>query len=187
MTEQGDIEMADLFPTGMSFFWRPENDGQGFHDDPRDPGGATSWGVTLRMWNNWLDMHGSVTTVVDDFARLLKEGFLPFYRAQYWNSVRCGNMGPIGIQVFDASANAGPGHAARFLQTVLGVEVDGELGPQTLKALNNADPLKVNLAFCTTRERYYNALPGAKYFGKGWDRRAEDCRAFVETLIRKNY
>lgn len=175
--------MVDLFPTAMGFFWRPENDGQGFHDSPHDPGGATSWGVTFASWQAWQVQHKAPVPTIAQFAALPKETFLPLYRANYWNATRCGNLGSIGVQVFDIAANAGPGNAAKFLQTVLRIDVDGELGPETVMRVNQADPQMLNVALCARREAFYASLPTAEYFGRGWDRRAEDCRAYVSALL----
>lgn len=174
--------VTDLFPTAMAFVWRPENDGQPLHLSANDPGGSTSWGVTFTTWAGWQRLHNAPVSM-EAFTACVQSDFLPLYRAMFWNASRCGNMGPIGIQVFDIAMGSGPGSAARFLQTILGVEVDGEIGPLTIAALNNAAPAAINFALCNERERFYAALPTAKYFARGWDRRAEGCRDLVASMI----
>lgn len=174
--------MTDLFPQAMAFVWAPNNDGQSYHNTPNDPGGSTAWGVTFTTWAGWQRLHNASVSMAE-FQACKQPDFLPLYRAMYWNACRCGNMGPIGIQIFDIAVGSGPGNAARFLQTVLGVDVDGQIGPLTVAALNAAIPAAINYALCNERERFYAALPTAKYFERGWDRRAEACRDLVAGML----
>lgn len=180
--------MVDLFPTGMAFIERPENDGQPYHVSPNDPGGSTSWGVTFTTWAGWQRLHNAPVSMAA-FQALPKEAFSPLYRALFWNSSRCGNMGPIGVQVFDAAVGSGPGNAGLFLQHVLravGSPYTGnsEIGPVMIAALLNTDAAKVNVSLCTEREAFYAKLPTARYFERGWDRRAEACRDLVAGLLK---
>lgn len=174
--------MIDMFPKAIGFAWRPSFDGQGFHRSANDPGGSTSWGCTFTTWAGWQRLHNAPVSMAE-FQELVQNDFLPLYRTLFWNSVRCGNMGPLGIQVFDVSMNSGPGVAARFLQTLLKVDVDDQIGPITLAALHDADQAKINVAFCEEREEFYAKQPTAKYFERGWDNRAEVCRDYVASLL----
>ena len=177
--------MVDFFTSAMAFMWLPENDGQTLHTSANDPGGSTAWGVTYATWVGWQNMHHEPATFAV-FSACKQADFLPLYRAMYWNACRCGNMGALGVQVFDIAMNSGPGNAARFLQKVLGVAADGELGPVTLAALNNADPKKVNQELFEKREAFYASLPTARFFERGWDRRATACRDLVASLLAGN-
>lgn len=178
--------MIDYFPKGLSFILRPENDGQGFHETPKDLGLSTSWGVTFSTYAGWKRLHQETPSMAD-FKSLGWRDFEPLYRAAFWNACRCGNMGALGLQIFDAAVNCGPREAAVFLQTVVGtVEVDGQIGPLTVAAVNNTDPLALNAKLFIKRESYYATRPTARYFERGWDRRAADCRDFVLQLIAQN-
>ena len=73
--------LRDYFPTALSFIWRPDNDGQPFHDTPHDPGGATNWGVTYSTWTGWQQLH-KLPVSMDAFKALGKDDFQPLYRAQ---------------------------------------------------------------------------------------------------------
>ena len=179
--------MTDLFPSAMAFVWRPDFDGQGFHCDLNDPGGATSWGVTFQTWAGWQRLHGAPVSMAD-FKACQKADFLPIYRSLFWNSVRAGNLGVIGIQVFDVAMNSGPGNAGLFLQHTLNaigarLVADGQIGPKTVIAANGAPPAALNFALCNERMRFYASLPTARYFERGWDRRAEACRDLVASMI----
>lgn len=179
--------MTDLFQDGMAFVWRPENDGTGLHTSPKDPGGATSWGATFTTWSAWQRMNNSAVSV-EAFVAMAPGGFLTMFRSLFWNSCRCGNLGAIGIMVFDAAMNCGQGHAAGFLQTVLRqgnpmLIVDDQIGPVTVAAALNTDPRVLAVKLCTEREAFYATRPTAIYFERGWDRRAEDCRDYALSLM----
>ena len=45
--------------------------------------------------------------------------------------------GGLDLCIFDFGVNAGPGRAAKYLQTMIGTVADGGIGPNTLKALAN--------------------------------------------------
>ena len=176
--------MIDYFPLGIGFVWRPENDGQPFHVTANDAGGATAWGVTIATWRAWQVAHGQTGQVyATTFARIPKEDFLPMYRANFWNACACGSLGAIGIAVFDAAVGSGPGHAALFLQHTLGVAMDGQIGPITVRVATQADQRALTKALCDEREAFYAKIPTARYFGRGWDRRAEACRDYVLSLL----
>jgi len=174
--------LRDYFPTALAFIWRPDVDGQPYHVTPHDGGGATSWGVTYATWAAWQRLHGQRASMAA-FKALQKDDFQPLYRAQFWNACRCPSLGVIGIMVFDCAVNCGPAHAAGFLQTVLGVTVDNQIGPITIAAYANVDPTVLVHALCTQREDYYRSCSQAEYFCTGWNRRAEACRDYVLALL----
>lgn len=173
---------VDLFSTAMDFVWRPENDGQPLHTESIDPGGSTAWGVTFTTWAGWQRLHGDLVSMAR-FQACKQADFLPLYRAMFWNACRCDDLGPIGIQVFDAAVNCGPGNSAGFLQAVLGVEVDDQIGPITLAAALAFDQPTLSNALCTQREVFYASRPDAVYFQRGWDARAVRCRDLVLGML----
>lgn len=118
------------------------------------------------------------------FRQLGAADFQPLYRFLFWQAVRCDQMGPLGIQVFDAAVLSGPSRSARFLQHVLGVTVDGIVGPETLGAFQAADPTKLNAAFTAERESFYAGEPDAATFGRGWNKRADACRDYVLSFLQ---
>lgn len=174
--------MNDLFNDAMAFIWRPENDGTSFHLTPNDPGGSTSWGCTFTTWAGWQRLHNAPVSM-DAFRALKQVDFLPLYRTMFWNACSCGSMGAVGIQVMDAAVNCGPGNAAAFLQTVLDVKVDDQIGPITLRVAQQTDQRALSRQLCTQREEFYATRSGAVYFQRGWDARAERCRDLVLSML----
>jgi lysozyme family protein len=174
--------LRDYFPTALAFLWRPDVDGQPYHVTPHDSGGATNWGVTYATWAAWQRLHKEPASLAT-FRALSQNEFAPLYRAQFWNACRCSSLGAVGVMVFDCAVNCGPGHAAGFLQMVLGVDVDNQIGPITIAAYAQVDPASLARMLCVQREDYYKACSQAEYFCAGWNHRAEMCRDYVLALL----
>ena len=137
----------------------------GYVDDPMDPGGATNLGITLEALSQW--RHGAVTK--DDVKNLGRDEAAAIYRTNYWNASRCPDLhAGLDLMVFDASVNTGNGRSARFLQTALGVAVDGSIGPLTLAAVNSKPAAGVIDDLARLRSAFYRSLPAYDRFGAGW-------------------
>lgn len=150
----------------LAFVLRQEG---GFVDHPADPGGATCFGITRAT----LARARGAPASVQDVRALTKEEACTIYRRLYWTAIR-GDELPAGLDlaVFDLAVNAGPGRAIRLLQSALAVTTDGILGPHTLRAARQADPLRTIRALTEQRIRFLAGLPGWPVFGRGWRRRA---------------
>ncbi len=140
----------------------------GFSDHALDPGGMTNLGVTRRVWEEWTGHPVTVRQMTD----LTPVKVAPMYRRKYWDKVR-GDELPAGIDlvVFDAAVNSGPGRAAKWLQACVGVDVDGDIGPKTLAAVNAFDATQLIDDYGRRRLSFLLDLPTWGTFGKGWTRR----------------
>lgn len=156
----------------------------GFANHPRDPGGVTMLGVTKRTWEDWTGKPASV----DDMRALTREKVTPLYRKNYWDAVEADELpGGLALCVFDFAVNAGPGRAARYLQKTVGAQQDGQIGPNTLAAVeafvaNNGEAQAVRL-FQDARRAYYRQLGTFPTFGKGWLRRVDDVENAALRLV----
>ena len=145
----------------------------GYVDHPKDPGGATNRGVTQAVYNAYRKIRGrgmqSVKFITDDELRAI-------YKFQYWDKVQ-GDCLPTGLDyaVFDFAVNSGVGRAAKYLQAVLGVAQDGQIGARTLAAITK--PVNTINALCDRRMGFLRNLRTFLTFGKGWSRRVQDVRA----------
>ncbi len=136
----------------------------GYVNHPRDPGGETNWGVTLRTARAE-GYSGPMRAMTRDQAREI-------YRTAYWGRARADQYDPaIGFQVFDAAVNHGIGNAVRFLQRAVGVADDGAVGPVTLAAVRKVTVTDVLSRFNAERLDFYTKLTTWPSFGKGWARR----------------
>lgn len=105
----------------------------GYDNNPKDPGGATKYGITHRT----LAAHRGVPSVTPAQVKVLgKEEATEIYRKSYWIKSG-GDLLPVGIDymAFDYGVNSGPAQAIKSLQRVVGVAVDGIVGGQTVAAV----------------------------------------------------
>ena len=143
----------------------------GYVNHPEDPGGETNLGVTKRVYQEWGGTKDMKDLTFDDVA--------PIYKKNYWDKMKCDDL-PSGLDlcVFDFGVNAGPGRAAKYLQTLIGTVADGGIGPNTLaklKEYTDETGVKETITnYQNERQSYYEKLSTFKTFGRGWTRRVEE-------------
>jgi lysozyme family protein len=105
----------------------------GFVNNAKDPGGATNKGITLVNFRRYVDPKGTV----DELKKITTEQARTVYEQQFWNAVR-GDQLPAGLDhaVNDFGVNSGPATAIKKLQEIVQTDVDGRIGPETLKAID---------------------------------------------------
>ena len=111
-----------------------------------------------------------------DIATLSSEQAAEIYRRDYWSRVRGDDLPPpLALLVFDAAVNNGVARASGWLQEAVGVSVDGQLGPQTIAAVQHTAQAKGGAALCAEfqaqRTMFMAGLPTWRTFGFGWARR----------------
>ena len=152
----------------------------GYVNHPKDPGGETNLGVTKRVYEE----HGGTKDMKD----LTVEDVAPIYKSGYWDKMKGDNL-PNGLDlcVFDFGVNAGPGRAAKYLQTMIGSTPDGGIGPMTLKAVSeyveDHGLVKAIENYQDARQSYYEKLSTFDTFGRGWTRRVDETTQLAKTLI----
>ena len=136
----------------------------GFSNHPDDPGGATMYGVT-EVVARAEGYTGPMRELTLDFAKSV-------YRKRYWDACRCDQMpDALRYPLFDAAVNSGPSQAIKWLQSAVGVKVDGALGPVTQQAVNMAAPQPTRQKMVGNRLRFMTNLSNWPSFSKGWSRR----------------
>ena len=119
---------------------------------------------------------------------LLVEDVAPIYQKNYWDRCKCDDL-PSGLDlcVFDFAVNAGPSRSAKFLQRLIGTTVDGGIGPNTLKAVDNyVEEVGLESAiedYQSARQEYYEALDTFDTFGRGWTRRVEETTSSALEMV----
>ncbi len=152
----------------------------GYVNHPKDPGGETNLGVTKRVYEEWGGTKEMVDLTVEDVA--------PIYEKNYWGRVKGDDL-PSGLDlcVFDFAVNAGPGRAAKYLQSMIGTTVDGGIGPNTLRAVGNYIESEGTAAavqnYQAKRQEYYESLSTFETFGRGWTRRVDETTKEAIALI----
>jgi lysozyme family protein len=144
--------MSEAFD--KAFNWIISAEG-GYVNDPHDPGGETKYGISKRAYP------------FVDIPNLTLDQAKDIYQ-KTWDSIHGDELPyPLNTLVFDCAVNQGRGAAVQALQRVLGVDVDGMVGPETVKAAQ-ATQATILVDYLTYRALLYSALPGFKEYGKGW-------------------
>lgn len=153
----------------------------GNSDDPRDPGGRTSRGITQREYDAWCRLNnkstGDVWNATDDEVRTI-------YHDQYWLPY-CDNL-PTGLNYlfFDISVNAGRTRAVKTFQQALGnVEVDGMFGQVTKDGINSADPTQLIATVSEQRRQFYHQCKEFNIYGKGWLNRVNHSEIAAKAMV----
>jgi lysozyme family protein len=138
---------------------------------PRDPGGLTKYGISLRA-------HPELGP--EGIRNLTKEQAIGIYRAKYWTPLRLSRFSPrLALPLFDAAVNHGIRAAGELLQRALkrlgaDLVVDGIMGERTVKAAKSYAPKRVLSVFLVERLRFYRSLETYDVFGAGWEKRIMD-------------
>lgn len=148
----------------------------GYANHPKDRGGETWKGIARNYHPNWPGWQ-----IIDSFknkpgfetnlyaSNALQQQVLIFYKQVFWDKMRLDEVKnqEIAMEMFDTGVNCGQEVAVRFLQRSLNVtnrnqqdysniQVDGQMGPMTLKAVNNHPRIKQVF-------KLMNALQGNRY------------------------
>lgn len=149
----------------------------GYVNDPQDPGGMTNLGVTKRVWEDWVGHHVTEAAM----QALTPTTVKPLYHSRYWLAASCDKLPPgVDLMVLDTAINMGVSRACKYLQSAVGVAMDGHVGPQTLAAVAKRDPATLLSQIYGQRGSFYRASPNFPRFGKGWIRRLNEVRAKAE-------
>ena len=142
-------------------------------DDPRDPGGRTSRGVTQRVYSAWLRRQGLPEA---DVWKAPDAHVVEIYRLNYWKRCGCDEL-PAGVDfaVFDAAVNSGPGQAGKWLQRSLpgySGTIDGVISTVTIHAVGDDEDNDALIArFCAARLGTLRGLKAWRTYGRGWSAR----------------
>ena len=174
-----------LFDAALAHVLKMEG---GFTDDPVDPGGPTNKGITLGVFATWQKQVINSKTrsrLVADLKRISDATVQAIYWDRYWKLGRCFELAPaLAVMHFDACVNHGVNGAIKTLQEAVGTEVDGEIGPNTRRAIAKQKQDVTLLRYAEIRRRRYRALKHFWRFGRGWLRRVESTLKFAQTFLR---
>ena len=148
--------------------------------NPKDPGGMTNLGVTRATWQNYIGHDATETEI----RNLTPQDVMPLYKTNYWDRIN-GDSLPYGVDyaVFDFAVNSGPTRAVKTLQQVLNISADGEVGPETLGALETANPREIATAVCDARLAFLQSLPTYGTFGRGWSSRVSEVEQMAFSMV----
>jgi len=153
-------------------------------DHKSDRGGRTAFGVTQRVYD---DFRKAARLPMRDVWDIEPTEIEAIYLT-YWKAAHCDYIpDPLDLQVFDAAVNHGASRAKKMLQRILGVDEDGVIGRETMRALhdevvcNGVEELAQR--YLDERARLFDSIirrdPSQAVFAKGWTNRIDHMRALV--------
>lgn len=170
--------MLNNFKPSLTFIrkWEGGND-----DDPDDPGGRTSRGITQREFNAWCVLHNAAHS---DVWACSDDTVDQIYYHQYWMPYGDALRKGLDLLFFDMCVNTGMHQATLLLQRGLKVTDDGHFGLVTMQACREHQDLpKLLKDIHARRQRFYKSLRGFRKYGKGWTRRDDECLAAALHMV----
>jgi lysozyme family protein len=153
----------------------------GFVNDPYDKGGATNAGVTIATYRAYRKQKGYATTSVDDLKGMTSVEWQEIFKKLYWDrwradGIRSQSVADILVDWVWASGVWG----IKIPQRLLGVTVDGVVGPVTLETLNRLEARKIFDTIKSARVQFIDDIcrrtPTNERFRRGWMNRLNDIR-----------
>lgn len=146
----------------------------GYVNNPKDRGGETNYGITIETLSEWRKRPVNAAEVKALTLAEAKQIYLALYIERpgfdkIWN-------GHLRHLVVDSGVQHGQKRVTQWLQGLLGVTVDGKLGPKTAAAINGEDAGRLFNRLLARRIRFYGtlitSLPSQAVFAAGWMKRA---------------
>ncbi len=141
--------------------------------DLHDGGGLTRFGITQHSNQN-VEPTFWTTMPFAEALDLAKRR----YRAIYWNVMKGDfiNFEEVAAVLLSFVVNDGASRAIKEIQEAVGVSDDGNFGPQTLAAVNAAEPVQLARDLRDNQISFYRRIveynPADERFLKGWINRA---------------
>lgn len=154
----------------------------GYTNDPRDPGGPTNWGITIKDAR----MYWMAAATANDVRNMPKSVAQGIYRKRYWDAQRCDEL-PVGVDfaVFDYGVNSGIGRSGKVLRRVLKLpDNTSKITDEVIAAAKAADPKAVADAIWDERLRFLKSLKTWPHFGGGWGKRVANGKIASEHMIQ---
>lgn len=162
----------------------------GWVDNTSDRGGETFRGIARNFHGDWAGwaVVDSMKAAPDfpanvNFDPALKGLVVEFYRAHFWNPI-AGDELPekTAIIIFDMAVNSGVKVAARTLQSLLAVECDGYIGPQTIKTAHSREESIIHWLIYAREDFYLDLMkrkPDQRVWAVNWFTRLQELRQEV--------
>ncbi|GAA6213043.1 hypothetical protein NBRC116602_27840 [Hyphomicrobiales bacterium 4NK60-0047b] len=189
VTKDNETSSKTRFQIALAHVLKVEG---GWSNHKDDKGGPTFKGITLNTYQKAKReglLSQAVENEIEALRNLTSDQIEKIYKAFYWKKAGCQYFPfSIAIALFDAAVNHGPTRAVKLLQSTIGAEVDGEVGPETI-SLAKKDTLKATLNnFISVRRAHYKQLKQFNIFGRGWLNRLSQTEQLSNIyLTKKNF
>lgn len=160
------------FAQSLSFVWEPgfDDPADGYHVTPGDSGGGTFGGVIENTWAG-ARARGLVT---GDLRNASREQLATVLKDEFWGAA-CETL-PAGLDLALFNGRMMSGGYPRLFQRCLGLmgeDVDGDIGGETLGAARGRDVATLLKALAGVHYAYVARLPSWPRFKGGWTKRLQ--------------
>lgn len=171
--EVEQIKPMDRFARAVEYVLKNEGP---YSNDPRDPGGATQWGIILTEY----EAHLGKKLTPEDVRDMPKSTALAIYKKKFWSMIRGDeyDSDAVAIAIFDTAVNKGLGGCMVCLRDALDQEIETKYpySDALVSAVNSWEPHRFMSAFVPAVIRYIDARI-AKYKNMEWARKGWTNRA----------
>lgn len=147
----------------------------GYVDHPQDHGSATNFGITIHTLSDFLGREATK----EDVKNISQETVYKIYRQNYWDRMKLDQIRSSDVQMFlfDQAVNRGVRRVVEQLQTLVGTQPDGIMGPITITAVNQRDQRKLLIDLIKLAQNSYVSIvstnPSQVAFLSGWIKRTQ--------------
>lgn len=142
----------------------------GFVNNKNDRGGSTNRGITIATFRC---VYGQSKTVAD-LKALTDEQWMHVFKTLYWDKCRADEIKNQSVAnlLVDFAWGSGTARAAKYIQRLVGVTQDGNIGPKTIAAINARDAKSLFTGLKAERLAFINSIvrnnTSQMVFYKGW-------------------
>lgn len=159
-----------------------------FANNPYDGGGCTMKGITLSTYREYFGQYKTC----EDLRYITDEEWLYIFRDGYWDKCKADEIDSqiVANIIVDWAWMSGVRTAVKKIQKLLGVEVDGIVGRETIDAINNCNEDILFNDIYNERVKFYTNIvekkPSQKMFLNGWLNRLNDIDTHEMKTIKIN-
>lgn len=170
----GSLAPAPAGLTGAQLYEKAKR--TGFANDPDDLGGATMIGVTIATYTEYCRRKGYPKPTVERLRNMTYAQWLDILKTMFWDRWQADQIANQSIaEILVDWIWASGKYGITIPQQVLGVKVDGVVGPKTIAAVNAANPAELFGKIRAERIAFINRIcvsrPVNNKYKKGWLRR----------------
>ncbi|HUC16979.1 MAG TPA: glycosyl hydrolase 108 family protein [Acetobacteraceae bacterium] len=172
-------------PFETAFNWVVGVEGD-YTNDPGDPGNWTGGAVGSGQCNGTKYGISAASYPTLDIANLTEAEAEAIYQRDYWTPIQGDSLPQaLALVIFDAAVNSGVSQSVQWLQVVIGATTDGNLGPETLAAMNGWTGGADSLCSEVLAQRIAALGDDSNWntFGLGWSRRCAALAFQAATLL----
>ena len=145
----------------------------GYANDPDDLGGATMVGVTIATYKDYCRKKGYPVPTIDRLRNMTYAQWLDILKTMFWDRWQADKIANQSVaEILVDWVWASGKYGITIPQQVLGVTVDGVVGPKTLAALNKQNPAQFFARIVAERKAYIDRIcasrPVNNKYKRGW-------------------